>query len=64
MFEWSCRQTYLAAGNMMTSAALIGIDSCPIEGFNKVEAENIFVNEGLLDGIACMVAFGFRLNRP
>jgi nitroreductase len=68
MFEWSCRQTYLAAGNMMTSAALIGIDSCPIEGFNKVEAENILVNEGLLDkdhfGIACMVAFGFRLNRP
>jgi nitroreductase len=68
MFEWSCRQTYIAASNMMTSAALIGIDSCPIEGFNKAEAEDILVEDGLLDrdhfGIACMVAFGFRLNQP
>ncbi|TYR78650.1 NAD(P)H-dependent oxidoreductase [Priestia megaterium] len=68
MFEWACRQTYLAVGNMMTSAAHIGIDSCPIEGFNKEKVEDILVSEGLLNkssfGVSCMVAFGYRLNQP
>ncbi|WP_055109265.1 NAD(P)H-dependent oxidoreductase [Paenibacillus ihumii] len=68
MFEWGARQTYLALGNMMTAAAQIGIDSCPIEGFDKVEIERILAEEGILDaehfGIACMVAFGYRLNEP
>lgn len=68
MFEWGARQTYLALGNMMTAAAQIGIDSCPIEGFDKAEVERILVEEGILDiehfGIACMVAFGYRLTDP
>lgn len=29
---WSTRQTYIALGNFMTSAALLGIDTCPMEG--------------------------------
>ena len=37
LFDWSCKQTYIALGNMLTSAAMIGIDSCPIEGFQKKE---------------------------
>jgi hypothetical protein len=37
LFDWS--QTYIALGNMMTSAALVGIDSCPIEGFHQEKAE-------------------------
>ncbi|EHS59049.1 NAD(P)H-dependent oxidoreductase, partial [Paenibacillus sp. Aloe-11] len=68
MFEWACRQTYIALGNMMTAAAQIGIDSCPIEGFNKQEIERILSEEGIMDaehfGISCMVAFGYRLNEP
>ncbi|AIQ68347.1 NAD(P)H-dependent oxidoreductase [Paenibacillus graminis] len=68
LFEWGARQTYLALGNMMTAAAQIGIDSCPIEGFNKLEIEEILAAEGIMDpehfGIACMVAFGYRLNEP
>jgi hypothetical protein len=35
LFDWSAKQTYIALGNMMTSAALVGIDSCPIEGFHQ-----------------------------
>ncbi|ALP35988.1 NAD(P)H-dependent oxidoreductase [Paenibacillus sp. IHB B 3084] len=66
MFEWGCRQTYIALGNMMTAAAQIGIDSCPIEGFNKNKIEQILSEEGIMDaehfGISCMVAFGYRLN--
>jgi nitroreductase len=31
--EWTARQAYIAIGNLMTSAALLGVDTCPIEGF-------------------------------
>ncbi|CAM4226800.1 NAD(P)H-dependent oxidoreductase [Saccharibacillus endophyticus] len=64
MFEWACRQTYLALGNMMTAAAMLRIDSCPMEGFVKHEVERVLAEEGLMDdsrfGLACMAAFGYR----
>lgn len=31
---WNARQTYIALGQFMTAAAAIGIDTCPIEGFD------------------------------
>lgn len=31
--SWSTRQTYIALGQFMVSAAMLGIDTCPIEGF-------------------------------
>lgn len=68
LFEWGCRQAYIALGNMMTAAAQIGIDSCPIEGFNKNATEALLAQEGLLDpqhfGLACMAAFGYRVREP
>ena len=36
IYEWSARQTYIPLANMMTASAYIGIDSCPIEGFEKI----------------------------
>jgi len=41
LYDWACKQTYIALANMMTSAAQIGIDSCPIEGFNIEEMNNL-----------------------
>jgi nitroreductase len=68
LFEWACRQTYIALGNMMTVAAQLGIDSCPIEGFDKQKAEQLLQEEGLLEegqfGVSCMVAFGYRAQEP
>ena len=32
--EWLAKQTYIALGNFMTSAALLGIDTCPMEGLD------------------------------
>ncbi|WP_336772521.1 NAD(P)H-dependent oxidoreductase [Paenibacillus sp. MMO-58] len=68
IFEWASRQTYIALGNMMTAAAQIGIDSCPIEGFDKKQATSLLQKEGIINpidyGIACMVAFGYRLEEP
>ncbi len=66
LFDWNCRQAYIALANMMTAAAMIGIDSCPIEGFNQAGAENVLTAAGLLEdgkfGLAVMVAFGYRIN--
>lgn len=66
LFDWGCHQAYIALGNMMTAAAMIGIDSCPIEGFEKEPAERILTDDGVLDpaefGLAVMVAFGYRVN--
>lgn len=66
LFDWGCKQAYIALGNMMTAAAMIGIDSCPIEGFDQAEAEAVLAEAGVLDpakdGLAVMVAFGYRIN--
>jgi len=66
LFDWSCRQAYIALGNMMTAAAMIGIDSCPIEGFSQEGADRILAEAGLLeDGhfrLAVMAAFGYRVD--
>ncbi len=49
-FDWTCKQTYIALSNMLTMAAMIGVDSCPIEGFNREAVDKILEEEGLLDG--------------
>ncbi|HGO5856933.1 TPA: NAD(P)H-dependent oxidoreductase [Mannheimia haemolytica] len=64
IFDWSTKQTYIALGNIMTGAALIGIDSCPIEGFHYDTVNQILSDEGLFDlneyGVSCMITFGYR----
>lgn len=39
--HWAALQAYIALGNMMTSAALLGVDTCPIEGFVSAEYDAI-----------------------
>ncbi len=66
MVDWAAKQTYIALGNMMSTAAMLGIDSCPIEGFQKDELEAIMIEEFGMDSdafeVAVMLAFGYRLN--
>lgn len=68
IFEWASKQTYIAMGNMMTAAAQIGFDSCPIEGFDQKQVTSILQKEGIINGndfgVACMVAFGYRQDDP
>jgi nitroreductase len=33
--HWAARQAYIALGNFLTSAALLGIDVCPMEGIDR-----------------------------
>lgn len=68
LFDWTSKQTYIALGNMMTAAAEIGIDSCPIEGFNYKAVNEILAKHGVInpkeEGISVMVAFGYRAEGP
>ena len=32
--EWAARQAYIALGNLMTCAAVLGVDACPMEGLS------------------------------
>jgi len=68
MFDWSGKQTYIALANMMTTAAYLGIDSCPIEGFQRREVDDLLVQEGVFDpkrfGVSVMVSFGYRAEEP
>ncbi len=68
LFEWASKQCYIALGNMLTAAAMIGIDSCPIEGFNRKNTERILKEEFGVNteefGISYMAAFGYRIKEP
>lgn len=68
LFDWASKQTYIALGNMLTAAAFLKIDSCPIEGFNTEAVEKILKEEGILDaehfGISVMASFGYRAREP
>jgi nitroreductase len=39
--EWAAKQVYIALGNMMTSAAVLGVDTCPMEGFDPARYDEI-----------------------
>ena len=60
MHAWTMRQTYIALGQFMTSAAAIKVDTCPLEGINPATYDELL---GLKDSkfstiVAC--AAGYR----
>jgi len=61
-YAWTARQCYIAAANMMTGAASIGIDSCPIEGFEKEKLENALGLDTTQWQVALVLPFGHRAN--
>ena len=57
---WAGKQVYIALGVLLTSAAMLGIDSCPMEGFDPAQYDQIL---GLTDqGLAAQVVatVGYR----
>lgn len=58
--EWAARQVYIALGNFMTSAALLGVDTCPLEGIDPREYDAILdlPAKGFNTIVAC--AAGYR----
>ncbi len=39
--DWATNQAYIALGNFMTAAAVLGIDTCPMEGFEPEKYDAI-----------------------
>lgn len=39
--HWASNQVYIALGNFMTSAAMLGIDTCPMEGIEPAKYDEI-----------------------
>ncbi len=62
IYSWTARQCYIAIGNMMTAAASIGIDSCPIEGFEKENLEEILQLDTTKYQVAMVLPLGYRIN--
>ena len=57
---WAAHQAYLALGNFITSAALMGIDTCPMEGFQPDEYDRILdLAPKRLASVVCCAA-GYR----
>ena len=57
--EWAARQAYIALGQFMASAALLGLDACPMEGLDPAKYDEIL---GLQDTpfrtvVACPVGY-------
>lgn len=59
-FAWAKLQTYIALGQVMSSAAHLGLDACPMEGISPVEYDRILGLEEKSLGTTVACAFGYR----
>jgi nitroreductase len=57
---WNVRQTYIALGQMMAAAAVMGVDACPMEGISAAGYDQILglAGTGYATVVAC--ALGYR----
>lgn len=57
---WSFSQTYIAMGTLLTAAAMLEIDACPMEGFSRDEYDRILdlPSRGL--AAVSVVTLGYR----
>lgn len=57
---WMARQVYIALGVFLTTAAMLGVDACPMEGFQPEKFDEIL---GLMEkgyGSVVLAAAGYR----
>ena len=59
-YAWGSKQCYIALGNMMTAAAAVGIDTCPIEGFEKKPVESVLGLDSSRLEVAVIFTLGYR----
>lgn len=58
--HWAARQAYIALGELLTSAALLGVDATPMEGFNPAEYDKALGLEGSGYSAVVVAALGYR----
>ena len=59
MPEWAARQAYIALGQFMAAAALLGLDTCPMEGLDPKKYDEILGLEAtpFRTVVACPVGY-------
>jgi nitroreductase len=58
--HWAERQTYIAMGMLMETAALLEIDTCPMEGLDPKQYDKILGLDGTHWATVAAVACGYR----
>ncbi len=58
--QWSTNQLYIALGTFMTAAALLGVDTCPIEGFSPPDYDRLLGLDASPYRSAVVCAAGYR----
>jgi nitroreductase len=58
--EWAARQAYIALGNFLDAAALLGVDACPMEGFNPAEFDKILELQSKNLSAVVLATAGYR----
>ncbi len=58
--RWASNQVYIALGTFMTAAALLGVDTCPIEGFSPADYDRILGLESTPCRSCGVCAAGYR----
>lgn len=56
---WAKLQSYIALGNLMTCAAMLDIDCCPMEGFQPEKYDEVLglAEKGLTTSVVCAVGY-------
>ena len=60
LFGWNARQAYIALGQLMTAAAMMGIDTCPMEGIDMAGYDELLGLKGTRFATLCACAVGYR----
>jgi nitroreductase len=58
--RWASRQTYIALGVFLASAAMMGIDACPMEGFQPDKYDEILGLKEKRLGAVVIATAGYR----
>lgn len=58
--HWTAKQAYIALGNLLSAAAVLRIDTCAIEGFEKDRVNELLNLESKGYSATFMVAIGYR----
>ncbi len=57
--DWAMRQVYIALSQLMVAAAMMEVDTCPMEGFNPVKYDEILglTEKGYASAVVCPVGY-------
>jgi nitroreductase len=57
---WAARQAYIALGVFLTTAAMLGVDACPMEGFDPAKFDEILGLKAKGVASLALAAAGYR----